>query len=380
MINFCTLFDSYYLDKGLCLYRSLEKVSGDFTLYIFCFDEKSQMVLNSMELRHAVILSNKDIEAEDSKLLELKQERSKAEYCWTCTSVIIEYVLKHYDVDHCIYIDADLYFFSNPQVLLDEIHEAGANVVITEHRFSDSWKDQRTMKRSGKYCVEFNYFDQSDNAKEALTWWKERCYEWCYHLYEPERMGDQKYLEKFPKLFQGVHELQHLGGGVAPWNLAQYEYVGEKPVNTGVQPVTGSISDTEEPADESSLSNMTEEPADESSSSNTTEQMTESVIYLREKKTGIEFPVVFYHFQNIRYLSEKKVNVSSETLSKPTKDALYRPYLKAIEACRRELLTYGVTFGVKKIYSSNKFIAFLQGTVLRFRIKSLSDIYDLEKL
>ena len=354
MINFCTLFDSYYLDKGLCLYRSLEKVSRDFTLYIFCFDEKSQMVLNSMELKHAVILSNKDIEAEDNKLLELKQERSKAEYCWTCTSVIIEYVLQHYDVDHCIYIDADLYFFSDPQVLLDEIHEAGANVVITEHRFSDSWKDQRTMKRSGKYCVEFNYFDQSDNAKEALNWWKERCHEWCYHLYEPERMGDQKYLEKFPKLFQGVHELRHVGGGVAPWNLAQYEYVGEKTVKTGVQPIAGSASDTEQP--------------------------TESVIYLLEKKTGKEFPVVFYHFQNIRYLSEKKVNISSETHSKPTKDALYRPYLKAIEACRRELLTYGVTFGVKKVYSSNKLIAFLQGTVLRFRIKSLSDIYDLEKL
>lgn len=34
-MNFCTLFDSYYLDKGLALYSSLEKVSEDFTLYVF---------------------------------------------------------------------------------------------------------------------------------------------------------------------------------------------------------------------------------------------------------------------------------------------------------------------------------------------------------
>ena len=45
MMNFCTLFDSYYLDKGLALYRSLEKVSEDFTLYVFCFDEDSYEIL-----------------------------------------------------------------------------------------------------------------------------------------------------------------------------------------------------------------------------------------------------------------------------------------------------------------------------------------------
>ena len=45
MMNFCTLFDSYYLDKGLALYSSLEKVSEDFTLYVFCFDEDSYEIL-----------------------------------------------------------------------------------------------------------------------------------------------------------------------------------------------------------------------------------------------------------------------------------------------------------------------------------------------
>ena len=203
MITFCTLFDSYYLDKGLALYRSLEHCTDNFKLYIFCFDDNSYMILNDMKLKHAVVIHHSEIE--DEELLRLKVERSKAEYCWTCTPVIIEHVLKQYGEPNCTYIDADLYFFNDPQILFDEIENAKANIVITEHRFKNNWNSRRLCKRSGKYCFEFNYFDQSENAKTALSWWKEKCYEWCFHLYKPERMGDQKYLEKFPQLFEGVH-------------------------------------------------------------------------------------------------------------------------------------------------------------------------------
>lgn len=331
MMTFCTLFDSYYLDKGLTLYRSLEECTEDFKLYIFCFDDRSFHVLQEFKLNYAVLTHHSSIE--DERLLNLKKERSKAEYCWTCTPVIIEYVLKHYQEPSCIYIDADLYFFRSPQVLFDEIAESRANIVITEHRFKNDWKGRRLCRRSGKYCVEFNYFDQSENAWKALDWWKERCLEWCFHLYEPERMGDQKYLEKFPGLFEGVHELQHLGGGVAPWNLRQYRL---KKAGDGA-PV------------------------------------------LVERKTGTEFPLIFYHFQNIRYINENTVNVSSETHSKNTKDAIYKPYLAKIEQSRRMLKEYGITFSVKKLYASNKFIAFLQGNVLRFKVKSLTDIYHLNQ-
>lgn len=331
MITFCTLFDSYYLDKGLTLYKSLEHCTMNFKLYIFCFDDNSYQILNDLKLKHAIIIHHSKIE--DEELLRLKEERSKAEYCWTCTPVIIEYVLKNYGEPNCTYIDADLYFFRDPQVLFDEIKAAKANIVITEHRFPDSWSGRRLCRRSGKYCVEFNYFDQSENAWKALTWWKEKCFEWCFHLYEPDRMGDQKYLEKFPRLFQGVHELAHLGGGVAPWNLGQYKLGNSqdgKPV-------------------------------------------------LINKKSGNAFPLIFYHFQNIRYLSENMVNISSGSHSKKTKDAIYRPYLKEIEHNRKELNRYDVTFSVKKIYSSNKLIAFLQGNILRFKVKSLTDIYRLEQ-
>lgn len=332
---FCTLFDSFYLDKGLVLYNSLERNCKNFKIYIYAFDDKAFEVLTSKHLAHAVIIHRSELEAEYPILNKLKKERSKAEYSWTCTPVSIEYVLNKYGEDNCTYIDADLYFYSDADVLHAEIQNSKANVVITPHRFTNSLKDRRLQNRSGKYCVEFNYFDNSDNSRKALTWWKGRCFEWCYHIYEKDRMGDQKYIEKFPALFEGVHELQNLGGGVAPWNLAQYEFVDN----------------------------------DECS----------GVPILRERATGKTFPIIFYHFQSMRYVNENYIIIRSETHSAKTKDAIYRPYLQEIEDVRKELKNDGVTFAVTQSYASNPLIRLLQKYVLRLKLKSLSDLYDLRQ-
>lgn len=268
-------------------------------------------------------------------LLEKKAERSKAEYCWTCTSVTIEYVLDNYDVSSCTYLDSDLYFYQDPQVLFDEIDAAGADVTIVEHRFKDNEYGRKLEKRNGKYCVQFNFFRQNENARRVLTWWKEKCLEWCYDIPDPERMGDQKYLNTWTRDFEHVHELQHLGGGVAPWNLEQYALTTEK---EGVITLIDQVSHT--------------------------------------------FPLVFYHFQNIRYLPGRKVNIKSQTKNKSLKRTIYIPYLKEIEQIRAMLIReYGMSYEVRGIVrSSNPVVGWLQKHFAAFKVRSLSDIINLDKL
>ena len=83
-LNFCTLFDSYYLLKGLALHESLMKqCKSDFHLYIFLFDDKSYDILKKLNLNNVTIITLEEFE--DEKLLEVKPGRSKGEYCWTCT-------------------------------------------------------------------------------------------------------------------------------------------------------------------------------------------------------------------------------------------------------------------------------------------------------
>ena len=331
MIHFCTLFDSYYLDKGLVLYKSLESVSDDFVLYIFCFDDRCFEILNNMKLKHAVILHNSVLE--DEELLKIKSQRSKAEYSWTCTPITIEYVLIHYNVDGCTYIDSDMYFFSDPQVLFDEIDENVGDVCIVGHRFNDDELGRSLEKRNGKYCVEFNYFRNNDNGRHVLTWWKERCLEWCFDIPEEDRMGDQKYLNKFPILFKNVHELENKGAGVAPWNLKQYTLLAKEPK-----------------------------------------------ISLSYRGQAID--LVFYHYQNIRYMPGRLVNIKSLTDDKPIKYAIYVPYLKEIEKTRCFLKErYGLTFDPSKLVrSSNKILGFLQRHFASLKIRRISDVMNLDRL
>ena len=69
-----------------------------------------------MKLNKATIISLKEFE--DEELLRIKPSRSIAEYCWTCTSSTILYVLEKYKVESCTYLDADLFFYSSPSPII----------------------------------------------------------------------------------------------------------------------------------------------------------------------------------------------------------------------------------------------------------------------
>lgn len=219
MLHFCTLFDANYLARGLVTYESLMSATeGSAHLYVFAFDDLCLTTLKGMNLPNLTVISL--AEFEDADLLRIKPTRSRGEYCWTCTSSTIHYCIKHFNLPHCTYIDADMVFYQNPQVLLDEMPPS-ANVLITEHRYTPSYDKS---KLSGKYCVQFMYFDNSENGQYILNWWRHRCLEWCYNRYEDGKFGDQKYLDDWLTRFKGVHSLQHFGGGLAPWNVQRFDF------------------------------------------------------------------------------------------------------------------------------------------------------------
>lgn len=287
MQHFCTLFDSFYLSRGLAMYESLKQHSPGFHLYILAFDDLSYSLLHSVNLEYATIIPLSDFETDELK--EVKKDRTLAEYCWTCTPSSISFVMKNFNLSQCTYIDADLYFYSDPSALISEMQENGKSVLITEHRFSTLPK-LHGEQRAGRFCVQFITFGNDDQSLFILDKWRRECIDWCYSRYEDGKFGDQKYLDDWPLSYSNVHILHHLGGGIAPWNLTQYRF------NRTMNSITG-----------------------------------------RTKSTGTEFNVVFFHFQYVKFIENGSYDVGWYYISSDKRKIFYTPYLEKVDEIERRL-------------------------------------------
>lgn len=293
MMTFCTLFNSGYLDKGIVMFQSLQRVAEDFKLYVIAFDDRCYEVLQQYHCSQLIPICLKDFE--NDRLIEAKSNRTAQEYCWTCSCHAIKYVIEKYHEKMCTYIDADMYFYANPRILFEEIEASGCDVSIIEHRLSDTIENRRILQLSGRFCIEFNTFYATENGMHILNWWCDRCLELCTAVQDGVHFGDQKYLDDWETRFTGVHVLQHPGAGVAPWNIARYCLV--------------------------------EKSADQ--------------IQVRYRPDSGVYALIFYHFQAMKYLENNQVDVGINLYSGYAQPVLYRglyrDYLRRIEVVRNRL-------------------------------------------
>lgn len=222
MRYYCTYFDRNYLARGLALIDSLQRHEREpHVVIVVCLDEMTRLVLAKLALPSVRLVPLSQLEQRDYPLLATKASRTVVEYYWTLTPTIILRLLEREpDIDVLTYLDADLFFFSAPQPIFDELGRS--SILIHEHRYSPA--QAGLASSNGRFNVGLLSFRRDPQGFEALRWWRERCLEWCFARYEDGKMGDQLYLQDWPTRFSGVTVLQHPGGGVAPWNHDQYRH------------------------------------------------------------------------------------------------------------------------------------------------------------
>ena len=312
---FCTVFDRNYLTRGLVLYFSLQKnCSNGFQLYVLCMDDSVYRILQAMNLEGVIPISL--LEFENEELLKVKKERTAQEYSWTCGSNFCRYLLLNRGVESITYLDADMEFYADPQIIFKEI--GNSSVAILEHRFSGNLK--RALSRTGIYNISWISFKNDEMGLRVVRWWADEVLKWCYNRYEDGKFGDQKYLDDWLERFPGVKVIQTLGAGIAPWNILNYKF-----------------------------------------------SLNEAGDFLVDGS-----PLVFYHFQAVRFLKNGKF-LATTFFHVPAKilHLVYRPYAErmglAMEKIRK--IEADFKFGLVDSSWTERLIGFL------FRFRFLNELF-----
>mgnify|MGYP001585434906 CR=1 FL=1 len=212
--NLCTVSDINYLHQGLALYDSLVKTSNNFTLHYLCLCDASYSIVSKIDNENIKAYHIKHLLVNDEKLVNIKNTEYSY-FCWLLSSYFTNTLIKEYD--SIMYIDSDIYFHKDIQLIFDEIGDR--DVGIFRHRQFPL----HLNFNEGKYNVGVVYFKNSEDGCKTLSWWVDAVLNKKYP--ELATCGDQKYLDYFPEICKEIYIDKNIGHG-APWQWQVYKLLG----------------------------------------------------------------------------------------------------------------------------------------------------------
>jgi len=265
------------------MWESLSLVDRDARLFYFTLSDDFALDLERLGLSGVTVVRSSQFVKED--LEQARLNRTPQEFFFTCTPYIISHVLSECNVDHCIYVDSDMYFYSAPTELLREMSYRG--VLLTDHWYSPEYD---YSAQSGKYCVQFMPFFAGGESQRVLEEWKNDCLDWCYLRAEDGKWGDQGYLQRWEKRYSEVCITKNFGAGVAPWNTRNYRLLCGEP-----------------------------RPR------------------IRRISTGEDREVIFFHFQNLEFFEDQTHDLGFYRIDRSFVKAFYGPYVQRLVEMERHL-------------------------------------------
>ena len=218
-VAYCTYFDRGYLARGLALIRSLRRHGDRSTVWILAMDDDVERFVRELADPTVRSLRLDELEQADPRLLEVKPQRSRMEYYFTCTAQLMRWVAgRHPHVSKVAYLDADMWFTDRPSRVFDAL--ADGSVGIIAHRYPKSLASR--LAKYGTYNVGWVGARSDVEGMRCLDWWADRCIEWCSDTPDAGRYADQGYLDGFAAVTPALRILPEPGFDLAPWNTGRH--------------------------------------------------------------------------------------------------------------------------------------------------------------
>jgi hypothetical protein len=214
-ITVVTHCDINYVAKAYSLICSLRENNFNGITVVICHDQESLNRLTSLKMSGVYLFGISQVEELFPQLLAARLDRPQIEYYYCVTPFLVKFVMRNFDSDFFVYIDSDVYFFSDFSSALET--NGDYVVAITPHRFRINNKN---LEIYGKYNVGLMSFKKCSDSENIVDWWAKQCLISTSIALSEGVCGDQKYLDDFENLAIGVKQLDNPGHNVAPWNFS----------------------------------------------------------------------------------------------------------------------------------------------------------------
>jgi hypothetical protein len=181
---------------------------------VLALSELCAAILQELALPNVEVIPLAAFEQAYPELVAVKPTRKMIEYYFTLSPHLPHYLFARTAADRITYLDADIWFFSPPQAVLDSLGDA--SVAITPHRFSFTYRNHTMF---GLYNVAWITYRRCPEGLACLDAYKADCLAWCYDRLEDGRFGDQKYLDAWPGRYPALKVVTHKGVNLAIWNV-----------------------------------------------------------------------------------------------------------------------------------------------------------------
>lgn len=219
--TYATLFDGAYAVKGWLMATSmLGRASRPSELNVLALDARAyevglRLVQWAQSRGHAVhVVSLDDLVTVEPSVSLIYTERTWQHFCWSMGSIWTKWTARQTMRLPICYLDADLWFFADPEIAWREAY--GCSVAVVPHRFPPQYADRITNGKRNVCWVSFHDFD----GINLLIDWAARCAAQC----DAATCGDQRYLDAWDvQLAVGkLHDFASKGIIPGPWNAWSY--------------------------------------------------------------------------------------------------------------------------------------------------------------
>lgn len=214
---YCTLYDKNYMHeaRAACISLKNAKRRRRARQYAFCLDDESLEYTSQRCCVTAISLSQ--LEEKYPVLLTVKDSRDWPSYTQTCKVFLPSYLFEVWGQDFAIYFDSDVYFWSDPEFVEDELR--GNSFLVTS-------REHIVRPPQGDYNGGFWGVNNTEDGRAFLAWWQQKCIERCEWKAGPNgEWTEEGYLNVFtdePDRFRGVRHCKNPGVNLAKWNVDRH--------------------------------------------------------------------------------------------------------------------------------------------------------------